>query len=404
MTESYDPDEDRRSPGLEATKPDYKPHKDPTPPFIVKEAKEPEGEFKYSPGEGTPDGSRKPQSNLYKPETNEGNSVLISYIDPNRPDIANYERSDPLRPEHLRDILCDDLLDKPIVKPEKPKLESPVVEPAKPREPQSETDPSEAAKRALALLDLPKPSDDPLEPPEIPVKSHIPSPDARSGVKTEILSPKISQPPPPALPSITEKKPFSPPLRQYAISVHQSQDVLPPFHSPDNTTTLPPIQTALRGIAHVNEPAVRVNGSSPYSLPPVTASSPPGLRSDPVWEHQRPGHFVPPQVPPSPYSHLSPASTKDLSAVSSPAAQSSYWRPQKSDIPYITSTYDIAHCEAKSPATSYPTPTDQTPAGTCERTPYNPSPQHNGVVTSGAYKCRHPGCTAPPFQTQYLLK
>ncbi|PIG88291.1 C2H2 finger domain transcription factor [Aspergillus arachidicola] len=404
MTESYDPDEDRRSPGLEATKPDYKPHKDPTPPFLIKEAKEPEGEFKYSPGEGTPDCSRKPQSNLYRPESNEANSVLISYIDPNRPDIANYERSDPLRPEHFRDILCDDLLERPIVKYEKPKLESPVAEPAKPREPQSETDASEAAKRALALLELPKPIDEPLEPPEIPVKSHIPSPEARAGVKTEILSPKISQPPPPALPSISEKKPFSPPLSQYTISVHPSPDVLPPFHSPDNTTTLPPIQTALRGLAHVNEPAVRVNGSSPYSLPPVTASSPPGLRSDPVWEHQRSAPFVPPpQIPPSPYSHLSPASTKDLSAVSSPATQSSYWRPQKSDIPYITSTYDIAHCEAKSPATSYPTPTDQTPGGTCDRTPYNPSPQQNGVVTSGAYKCRHPGCTAPPFQTQYLL-
>ncbi|GAB1191986.1 hypothetical protein APSETT444_001170 [Aspergillus pseudonomiae] len=281
MTESYDPDEDRRSPGLEATKPDYKPHKEPTPPFIVKEVKEPEGEFKYSPGEGTPDCSRKPQSNLYKSETSEGNSVLISYIDPNRPDIANYERADPLRPEHFRDILCDDLLEKPLVKPEKPKLESPVVEPAKPREPQSETDASEAAKRALALLDLPKPSDGPLEPPEIPVKPHVPSPDARGGVKVEVLSPKASQPPPPALPSITEKKPFSPPLSQYAISLHPSPDVLPPFHSPDNTTTLPPIQTALRGIAHVNEPAARVNGSSPYSLPPVTASSPPGLRSEP---------------------------------------------------------------------------------------------------------------------------
>ncbi|KAF7628228.1 hypothetical protein AFLA_003590 [Aspergillus flavus NRRL3357] len=290
MTESYDPDEDRRSPGLEATKPDYKPHKDPTPPFLIKETKEPEGEFKYSPGEGTPDCSH-----------------------PNRPDIANYERSDPLRPEHFRDILCDDLLERPIVKPEKPKLESPVVEPAKPREPQSETDASEAAKRALALLELPKPIDEPLEPPEIPVKSHIPSPERRPGVKTDILSPKISQPPPPALPSISEKKPFSPPLSQYTISVHPSPDVLPPFHSPDNTTTLPPIQTALRGLAHVNEPAVRVNGSSPYSLPPVTASSPPGLRSDPVWEHQRPSPFVPPpQIPPSPYSHLSPASTKDL--------------------------------------------------------------------------------------------
>jgi hypothetical protein len=91
--------------------------------------------------------------------------------------------------------------------------------------------------------------------------------------------------------------------------------------------------------------------------------------------------------------------------VSSPASQNSYWRPSlKSEIPYIASTYDIAHSTAKSPATSYPTPTDQTPGGHCERTSFNPNPQPNGVVPTGSYKCRHQGCTAPPFQTQYLLK
>lgn len=27
----------------------------------------------------------------------------------------------------------------------------------------------------------------------------------------------------------------------------------------------------------------------------------------------------------------------------------------------------------------------------------------NEPVSTGTYKCHHPGCTAPPFQTQYLL-
>ncbi|KAF5856337.1 hypothetical protein ETB97_007521 [Aspergillus alliaceus] len=397
MTESYDPDEDRRSPGLEMTRPDYKPHKDPTPPFLLKELKESESNFKYSTGEGTPDCSRKSHSNPFQPEETVANSVLISVLEPNRPDIAYYERTDPLRPEHFHDIPCEDPLEK--IKPEKLKPESPVVEPAKPAEPQSETDPSEIAHGALQLLELPKPSDEPLESPVVPVKPPVLSPDEHV-VTTELPSPKPSQPPLAAA-SLPDKKPFGPPspLRQFEI--HPTQDILPPFHSPDNTTTLPPIQTALRGIPHVKEPPIRVTGSSPYSLPPVTASSPPGFRCDlAVWENQRPGQFVP---PPSPYSHLSPASTKDLSAVSSPASQNSYWRSHKSDIPYITATYDMPHPTAKSPATSYPTPTDQTPVGTCDRTPYHPHSQPNGVVPTAAYKCRHPGCNAPPFQTQYLL-
>ncbi|KAE8350210.1 hypothetical protein BDV28DRAFT_151159 [Aspergillus coremiiformis] len=409
MTELYDPDEDRRSPGLEMTRPDYKPAKDPTPPFIVKNLKEPEGEFKFSTGEGTSGCSRKRQSNLFRPETSLGNSVLISYIDPNRPDIADFEAFDPLRPEHARD--CADPLEK--VKLEKPKPESLVVEPAKPIKSQletpSETDPSVAAKHAqsalhvLEQLDLPKLGDGSLEPPEITVKPQVPSPDERA-FKKESPPPKFSQPLP-APPSIPDKKPFSPASSLSQFVIHSAQHVLPPFHSPDNTTTLPPLQTALRGIPRVNDPPVRANGSSPYPLPLVTASSPPALRSDSVWDHQRPSQFGhPAQVPPSPYSHLSPASTKDLSAVSSPASQNSYWRSShKSEVSYLTSTYEIAHPTAKSPATSYPTPTDQTPGGTCERAPFNPNLQSNGVVTTGAYQCDHPGCNAAPFQTQYLL-
>jgi hypothetical protein len=62
---------------------------------------------------------------------------------------------------------------------------------------------------------------------------------------------------------------------------------------------------------------------------------------------------------------------------------------------------------AKSPATSYPTPTEQIaptpPSG--ERAAFNAAPQPpNGITVPGSYKCTHPDCTAAPFQTQYLLK
>ena len=31
-------------------------------------------------------------------------------------------------------------------------------------------------------------------------------------------------------------------------------------------------------------------------------------------------------------------------------------------------------------------------------------PLMNGPFASGIFRCEHPGCTAMPFQTQYLLK
>ncbi|KAE8146202.1 hypothetical protein BDV25DRAFT_54750 [Aspergillus avenaceus] len=398
MTESFDPDEDRRSPGLEISRPDFQ-YKDPTPPFVIKDL---EGEAKPPAGEGTSDCSRKNQSSISQFESAEPNSVLISHLEPNRPDIANHERSDPLRPEHFRDGGPWEMS-----KSDKSKPENSVFVPLKPIAPQSSPadhdDAAAKAQHALALLEpKAKPSEGAPETPEV-VPAKLSSPDA---LKAEPISPKIPQPPP-APHGLPEIKPFSPALSQYAIhssQIHSSDDILRPLHTPDNTTTLPPIKTALRELSHVKEPAGRVNGSSPYALPPVTAASPPVIRTESVWDHQRAGPFVPSQVPPSPYSHLSPASTKDLSAVSSPASQSTYFRPSiKSDIPYLTYAHEVAHSTAKSPATSYPTPTDQTPTGPCERSSFNPNPQSNGAVATGAFKCRHPGCTAPPFQTQYLL-
>jgi hypothetical protein len=62
---------------------------------------------------------------------------------------------------------------------------------------------------------------------------------------------------------------------------------------------------------------------------------------------------------------------------------------------------------AKSPATSYPTPTEPVAPTAGERTSFSshPSPEDGSAITNiGVYKCTHPGCTAAPFQTQYLLK
>ncbi|KAA8643554.1 hypothetical protein EYZ11_013368 [Aspergillus tanneri] len=376
---------ENQSPKLEVSKVSYA-IKEPTPPFVNGS----ENDADKHGTEGTsPHRSRKSQ-NSFVPSRTAGNSVLISHLE-NRPDMSFDKSYDD--PPHEEPILDGGSGVSPARKHQLRK-----------RVPGS-AELGEKAQSALSLLLL---DPDPTQSGEgnsSPDASYSPSkkkslehPPFGDAVKQEPESPQTSQ----ALPNFVSKKS---PLTKFIIPASEAprQDLLPALHSPDNHHTLPSLQTALGFPGVSKDPAGRPNGSSPYHLPPGTATSPPVLRSELAWDPQRPGHFGP-QVPPSPYSHWSPASTKDLSTVSSPASQSSYWRPPKQDKPYLNSPYDAPYSVAKSPATNYPTPTDQTPASTCERVPLNPPPQPNGAVSAGAYKCHYPGCTAPPFQTQYLLK
>ncbi|GIJ84676.1 hypothetical protein Asppvi_003525 [Aspergillus pseudoviridinutans] len=402
MTDAYEPDDDRLTPGLEVQKPNYKPDEQ-LPPFLTQDSlSKPDATAKYPGDEGTSsDFPRKP-SPTSKPETTQGDSVLISHLEPNRPDIANYELEHP-RP---RDPWVED---QPNL--QRTKIDTRAVEDGKFQEP-----PSSVAERALQLLSsdvLPQP-ENLVSPP--PLKSASPPQSIKDlleppvtqaepiSIKVEVSSPKESHPPAP--PNFTAERisPVVSPLKKFAISPSEApvQALLPALQtspplaiakSPENHQqhSLPSIQTALAEI------------SGPYSLPPVSTSPPSIPRNEPAWDHQRPGQFAPPQVPPSPYSHLSPASSKGMSAVSSPASQQQpQWRHTRSDITYLTTPhYEPSPSAVKSPATSYPTPTDQTPTG--ERPPFNPCPPPTAPVPPGTFKCRHPGCTAPPFQTQYLL-
>jgi hypothetical protein len=92
-------------------------------------------------------------------------------------------------------------------------------------------------------------------------------------------------------------------------------------------------------------------------------------------------------------------SMKDSSTNPSPASHSSFWRGPSEMISAQT-PFEASPMAATSPATNYPTPTEQVGAG-MDRVSLAP-PQNGGPV--GSYKCTHPGCTAAPFQTQYLLK
>ena len=75
------------------------------------------------------------------------------------------------------------------------------------------------------------------------------------------------------------------------------------------------------------------------------------------------------------------------------------------------STHDApipASASGPSPAQSYPMPNIQDHRGSVDGSltpqPLNGPVPPNGPFASSLFKCTYSGCTAPPFQTQYLLK
>lgn len=260
----------------------------------------------------------------------------------------------------------------------------------------------------------------------------LPPPAPPSDFKSEFVSPRQR----PRLQSITEFPPVRPspdllkrsPELGHRVSLPSLQSLSPPSSttgtSPDsagynlNTKTLPSIQSALGGFSPSEFPSTRPNALPPpypYSSCPGSATS-----TDSPHDRQLPRQFLPSHIPPSPFSHLSPISAKEHSNNPSPASQpsSAFWRgppppppppPQPAaDTPHpAPSPYDTSPMSTTSPLTSYPTPTEPvapTPGSSADRTPLSSNAALNGAGATGSYKCTHPGCTAAPFQTQYLLK
>ena len=61
------------------------------------------------------------------------------------------------------------------------------------------------------------------------------------------------------------------------------------------------------------------------------------------------------------------------------------------------SPHDVSASTGQIPATSQAPPVG-------DRIPHKSPPRINGEAVTGSYKCCHPGCTAPPFLTQYILE
>ncbi|RMJ24866.1 hypothetical protein PHISP_04254 [Aspergillus sp. HF37] len=357
LSETNDSDDDTRSDRLEAQNPNYGPDVSEPPPFA---------QGGSSPGsDGTEDARMRTSSKHPKPAINFGDMVLLEHLAPNERQVA-------------RNALLGDEVGTLKRKQQEPK-------------PDSQKDLSAQAEIALSIMKNEPQKDwskNPSPSPDEPATKHEP----KSSQKGRRLS--VDKDP-------LEKFPLRPSER--ILPALQRSPPSASGASPSNTQNLPSLQSALGELPGVpqKDPSGRVSGASPYPYPLFHGTSPSVPRNDLVREPQVVGQFLPPQIPPSPYSHLSPVSSKDKSNVSSPVSQQSFWRPPlKSDMPYVPSNYEASPQTMKSPAASYPTPTDQ-PAD--ERPTFNPHAQSNGSVSTGLYKCRHPGCTAAPFQTQYLL-
>jgi hypothetical protein len=201
----------------------------------------------------------------------------------------------------------------------------------------------------------------------------------------------------------------SPALAKFAISAAEANpdSTLPAMqkspprststHSPDGIQSLPSLQTALGQIVDTPTIAETPNGLSPFSQNP--SQSPTMTRSPYVTGNAGPS--------PGAYSQPSPASSKDMTSMSPPGYPShsghqTYWRNASKEGSFST-TSPVA-VPGLAPVTAYPTPKDiASPESATTPQALNGPLSANGPFTSSTFKCTHPGCTAQPFQTQYLL-
>ena len=161
-------------------------------------------------------------------------------------------------------------------------------------------------------------------------------------------------------------------------------------HPPDSSQNLPSLKTTL---SQISDCAMKhgVNGVGQFSQSPTSARQ----------------QLHPHALSPSAYSHPSPA-------MSPPGLPShpNYWRTAPKEGSYSTPSSSIdaptpTSIPGQSPANSYPTPGIQDHRSCMDG---SSTPQlisgplsANGPFSSSAFQCTHPGCNAPPFQTQYLL-
>lgn len=442
-TEYYDLDDvGNRSPLPEKVTVDYGPHLSP-PPSVPASSSSPspgsESDLASEAGiEKKTKRLKKPKPKRKKHKASIGDTVLLTYLDPNRPDIAQEAGQKVLNSASQSEA-----------EDEEEEVEGKdgvgamgVVQKSENGVHNNSSDTILTAKAALAVV-----KDDDLEmvdapqdqPPELK-KEDVSDAPTTNGVIHHDREPESSQaftkPGPPAAKSALDVKPpprhprpplvignersrseeerhrdedstpISPTLAKYAMNPSDAdpESILPAMqkspprsasaHSPEGTQSLPSLHTTLSGLS---DPGI--NGiSAPGPFPPSAGHSPQFVRHS-TFSSQTTG--------PSPVAYSQPSPMSPPGYPSHP----SYWRrPPTEGSTGTPSTYEGSTSASTSgPASvqSYPTPNVQDHRGSVEgsSTPQllNGPLQANGPFTSSTFKCTYAGCTAAPFQTQYLL-
>lgn len=399
MTDFYEPDP-HHSPLLQPVIINTKPSESP-PPFLPEDLSSSSDEEDIDPGDSRARAGRVSR----KVRPSQGDAVLLGELAPNHPDIAQRAAEISLAPD---------------ISSETESIRGDMGDVNDTSDPQAAA--VNIAGEALKFAEIElkhEPTNPPSGSQRAPNESKSPAEtNSQKHVKTERpsqlrrLSPKPRQQP---IPIQTEPNSIkredndsiatSPNLAKYTIVPSEPvASTLPALQtspgrsnsafSPDNSQTLPPLKTALRD---------QLEGTTFSSL---SATSPPTGRSHAPY-------FAPHSGPsPGAYSHPSPASMKDVQNMSPPSAlptHPGYWRTApksetstSSAVSDVTTPSTLSH----SPHSSYQAPIAQAvkAAGEADASnlPNGPLPA-NGPLTSSTFKCTYPGCTALPFQTQYLL-
>jgi hypothetical protein len=437
-----------RSPQLEPIKPNYKPSATP-PPFLPSssshspESEESELDLARDAESGNQARRfrKRKKGRKRKHVPSQGDTVLISYLDPNRPDIAQQAGQTALNSASQsedEESEEDDVEDMVVVRgtengihhtPSKDHLQ------AKAEAALAEADLAAVKEDDLEMVDATpdqrseekrKNSEDSpttngvvnngREAETSPDFAKPSPPSARSGFNLK-PPPRLLPPPPPIRTETarpTEERspdedstPISPRIARYVINPSEPdpESVLPAMqkspprsastHSPEGSQSLPSLQTTLSGLSDHG-----INGIHAPSPFQTSSGHSPQLVRHPTFSSQSTG--------PSPgaYSQPSPG----MSPPGYPSHPSYWRRPPTEGSMSTPSTHEAstpASIPGPSPAQSYPTPNVQDHRGSVEgsSTPQllnGPLPP-NGPFTSSTFKCTYSGCTAAPFQTQYLL-
>lgn len=452
-----------RSPGLEPVRPKATPSPSP-PPFAAHSVT-----ISTSPDVSPPYSSsrRRKKPNRRKTQPSQGDTVLIGFMDPNRPDIARLVGEKALNSESGSDADDEEMVSEEPAKPDAVQQSDRTVDleatarialqtaeigdtapPGKDVAPQTHRDSVIESQPESEQRPIVAPSNPGPTPSANGVRMNgngvVSKSATDSFIKLEATSPNVTGGRAVSFangyPPEDDSLATSPTLRELAIPESQGSpsQKLPALQNPnspsrDGPTGSPNQERRLPSFRHLSELAEtaineqnesRTNGFLHRPSISSTGQSPPLIhRTFSISSQRSPATGFPPlSSATSPLSAHSEFSSPDVfirsgahsifSSTRRPSQASENGPPFSGTLPSASVTDGYQSSDNLSPG-SQPTPIENRThrmsldSALSSRTlplPTGPLIQHIPPSGSGGFKCDYPGCTAPPFQTQYLLK